>query len=99
MHLGADMMRDEAHDALAIGGCEPLAGVAQAVCQPVDPQPAVGIEHDLDDAGIFEPSRRSPARARCAACARRARALPPECKFPDHPPVPTAIPAPNLKDD
>ena len=50
MHLGADMVGDEAHDALAIGRRQTLAGIGKAARQPVDPEPAVGIEHHLDDA-------------------------------------------------
>ena len=72
MHFDADMMRDEAHDPLGIGRRDAVAGILKAARQPVDPEPAVGIEHHLDDAGIFE-MRRSPVRARCAACARRGR--------------------------
>ena len=75
MDLDADMVRDEAHDALGVGRRDAAAGILEAARQPVDPQPAVGIEHHLDDAGIFEIGRRSPARARCAACARRGRRL------------------------
>ncbi len=54
MHLGADMVGDQADDALGVGGCDPVSGVFQPARQTVDPKPAVGIEHDLDDAGIFE---------------------------------------------
>ena len=54
MHLGADMMRDEADDALAIGGRQTLAGIGQPFGQPVDPEPAVGVEHHLDDGGVFQ---------------------------------------------
>ena len=32
MHFRADVMRDEAHDAFAIGSREPLVGVAQPFC-------------------------------------------------------------------
>ena len=54
MDLGADMMGDQPDDALAVGGGETLAGVRQAPRQPVDPEPAVGIEHHLDDRWVFE---------------------------------------------
>jgi hypothetical protein len=43
MDLGADMMRDQADDALAIGGRQPLAGVGQPFGKPVDPEPPVGF--------------------------------------------------------
>ena len=48
------MVCDEAHDALAIGGRQPLAGVGQSLGQPVDPETAVGVEHHLDYAGVSE---------------------------------------------
>ncbi len=54
MYLDADMMGDEPDDPLGIGGYDPAAGVLQPARQPVDPQPAVGIEHHLDDARVFE---------------------------------------------
>ena len=54
MDLGADMVRDQAHDPLAIGGGQRPPGVVQAPRQPVDPEPAVGVEHHLDDRRVFE---------------------------------------------
>ncbi len=76
MNLGADMMRDQAHDALAVGRDRRLAGIGQALRQPVDPEPPIGVEHHLDDRGIFQKARRWPAQAPCAACARRAGSPP-----------------------
>ena len=38
MHLDADMVRDEAHDALGVGRRDAAAGVLEAARQPVDPQ-------------------------------------------------------------
>src|SRR3546814_14766087 len=49
MNFGADMMRDEADDAFAIGGAQPGAAIRDALAEPVDPEAAVRIEHDLDD--------------------------------------------------
>ena len=72
MNLGADMVRNEPHDALAIGGRETLAGIGKAARQPVDPEPAVGVEHHLDDGRIFEPGRDRRAE-RGAQHARAAR--------------------------
>jgi len=73
MHLGADMVSHQPHDALAVGGREPLAGVGEARGQAVDPEPSVGVEHDLDDGGLLEPGgdRRPQSRAQHAgtACA------------------------------
>ena len=57
MNLGADVMSNQPHDALAVGCREALAGIREATCQPVDPEPAIGIEHHLDDARVFEPGR------------------------------------------
>ena len=43
MDLGADMVRDQADDAFAIGGGQALAGVLEPAGEPVDPEPAVGV--------------------------------------------------------
>jgi hypothetical protein len=40
MDLGADMMRDQAHDALAIGGRQPLAGVGQPSGRSIQMRPS-----------------------------------------------------------
>ena len=56
MDLGADVVRDEADDAFAVRGGELEAGVLQAAGEPVDPESAVGVEHDLADAGVVQPS-------------------------------------------
>jgi len=50
-------MGNEPHDALAVGCSKALAGIREAPREPIDPEPTVGIEHHLDDDGIFEPSR------------------------------------------
>ncbi|BGE86339.1 hypothetical protein Ms3S1_27750 [Methylosinus sp. 3S-1] len=54
MHLRADMMGDEPHDALAISGRHFAAAILEAARQSVDPETAVWIEHDLDDGRIFK---------------------------------------------
>ena len=65
MNLGADMVRDQANDALAIGGRQALAGVGKPSRQPVDPQPPIGVEHHLDDRWIFqEAGDRGPSAVR-----------------------------------
>jgi len=70
--LGPDMMRNEANDPFTVRWRQELR-------QPVDPNAAIRIEHDLDDDRIFKPrkaTQRSPAPTPCAACARRAKRLP-----------------------
>ena len=74
MRLGADMVRDEADDALAIGEGEALPGIREAFRETVDPQPAIGIQHHLDDGGILEPRRDArPERRAQHPCATRGR--------------------------
>ena len=89
MNLSADVMGNEPHDALAVGCGETLAGIRQAPRQPIDPEPAIGIEHDLDDRQDLRARPQSPVRARCAACAHHAR--PPRIErneLPRSPPTP-----------
>jgi hypothetical protein len=74
MDLGADMVGNEPHDALALGGRQSLLRLDQAGRQPVDPEPPIGIEHHLDDRRIFEPIRDGgPERGAQHACAARDR--------------------------
>ena len=54
--FGADMVGDEAHDALTVGRREPLTRVRQTFREAVDPETTVGVEHHLDDAGVPEES-------------------------------------------
>lgn len=68
MDLGADMVRDESHDPFAICGRQLLACIRQAFGQPVDPEPAVRIEHHLDDRRIFQ----KPRDGRSKGCAQYA---------------------------
>ena len=56
MNLGADMVRDQADDALAIRGREARSGIGESLGQPVDPEPPIGIEHHLDDGRVFQES-------------------------------------------
>src|SRR5258708_3736405 len=70
MHLGADMMRNKPHNAFAVTRRQTLAGIDQSTGQPIDPEPAVGVEHYLDDCGILQPERNT--RTKC--CAQHARA-------------------------
>jgi hypothetical protein len=72
--LGADLVGDDTKDALAVFHRQSLPGVAKASGQAVDPQPAVRIEHDLDDGGIFQPGPdRMPHRRAQHANAARSR--------------------------
>ena len=54
MHLRADMVRDQPHDAFAIGGGQTLARIGQPFGQAVDPQPPVRVQHHLDHGRVFE---------------------------------------------
>ena len=54
MNLGADMMRDEPHDALAVCRQKPLTGVGQSLRETVDPQSPVWVQHHLDDSRVFQ---------------------------------------------
>src|SRR5208337_1521067 len=54
VNLDANMMRDEPHDAFGVGWRDAETSVLEAARQPVDPKPAVWIQHHLDDAWIFE---------------------------------------------
>ena len=71
MDLRADMVRDETDDALSVRGGEALARVGQPAGQPVDPEPPVGVQHNLDDVRVFEEGgdRRSEGRAQHARAA------------------------------
>jgi len=70
VHLSTDMVGDEADNTLAVAEGEALARVAEAFREPVDPQPAVRVEHHLDDAGVLEP--RCDIGAKCGAQHARA---------------------------
>ena len=50
----ADMVGDQAHDALAIGGRQDFAGVGQSFGEPVDPDAPVRVQHHLDDGGVLQ---------------------------------------------
>jgi ParB family chromosome partitioning protein len=79
MDLGADMMRDEPDDSFGLRRREPIVGRRHAAVEPVDPQPPIGIEHDLGYLRVVEPaSNRRPQRApqhRSAACVNDGRGL------------------------
>lgn len=54
MDLGADMVRDQAHDPFAVSGRKPLTSIGKPLGKSVDPEPSVGVEHHLNDRGIFQ---------------------------------------------
>jgi hypothetical protein len=64
-------MRNEANDAFTVRWRKELTRVRQPIRQPVDPNAAIRIEHDLDDARIFKlgSDRRSQRRAQHARAA------------------------------
>ena len=72
MDLGADMMRDEADDALAVGRrqharrCRP----GRSTSRSIHSRPS-GLSITSTMRGIFQKRGDRRARARCAACARR----------------------------
>ena len=78
MHLGAHMVSHQAYDPLSVRSGEPLTRIGQSFSQSIDPEPAIGIEHHLDDAWIFQP-RGDRGTERGAQHARTARGrLPPD---------------------
>ena len=56
MDLGTHMMGNEADDPFGVGrrDLEPVS--SRPPEQPVDPEPSIRVEHDLDDARVFEVS-------------------------------------------
>ena len=52
MYLGANMRGDQADDPLGFGGVNTQAGIASPLTESVDPEPAVGVDHHLDDGGV-----------------------------------------------
>jgi hypothetical protein len=74
MNLYANMVRDQADDAFAIGDGQQLAAVADAFAEPIDPQPAIRVEHDFDNRRVVEPgSDRRPERRAQHPCPARLR--------------------------
>jgi hypothetical protein len=70
MDLDADMVGDEADDALGVGRGRPAASIFKPAGQAIDPETAVRIEHHLDDPGVFE----KPGDGRAERGAQHARA-------------------------
>ena len=70
MNLGADMVRDKPQDAFPIARRQTLSSIEKSTCEPIDPEPTVGVEHDLDDRWVFKPER--DRRPKCGAQHARA---------------------------
>ena len=74
MHLGAHMVSDKANDPLAVGRGHEDGTSADPLAEPVDPEAAVGVEHDFDDLGVGEPfGYRAAERGTQHACAAALR--------------------------
>ena len=56
MNLSADAMATSRTMRSAVGGGR-RSPVSVTPPRPIDPEPAIGIEHDLDDDGVSEPGR------------------------------------------
>lgn len=73
MHLRADVMGYQAHNALAVSGGQHLLRLGQTVGETIYPDTAIRVQHDFDDSGVVqEPAYGDPER--CAQHARTARA-------------------------
>ena len=57
MDLDADMVSDQPNDAFGVGSRDAEAGVLQSARETIDPEPAVGVQHDFGDGRIFEITR------------------------------------------
>jgi len=73
MNLRPDMVGNQTNDPLAVRRGQAFPGIGQPLGKPVDPEAAVGVEHDLDDRRVIEPgSNRGPERSaqhpRAARC-------------------------------
>jgi hypothetical protein len=54
VNLATYVMSDQSNNAFPIEGGQAFAGINQTARQPVDPQPAVRVEHHLNDHGIVQ---------------------------------------------
>jgi len=72
MNLGADMMGDQTDDPLAVRRRQYFTRVGKPFGKPVDPEPPIGVEHHLDDRGVFQKpgDRRPEGRAQHARTAK-----------------------------
>ena len=63
------MMGHQPDDALTIGGRQPLPRIGQPLRETVNPDPTVGVQHDLDDARVLK----KPFNRRAERSAQHAR--------------------------
>ena len=54
MNFNANMVGDEANDTLAVRCAQRLTAIGQPLGKSVDPEPPIGVEHHLDDRGVFQ---------------------------------------------
>jgi hypothetical protein len=83
MDLGADMMRDQAHDALAIGGRQPSRRCRKALRKAGRSRCAHRVQHHLDDGRVFQ--KRAMAGPSAVRSIRAPRAIPSDCSVKCHP--------------
>ena len=55
MNLDADVVRDQANDALAVRRRQRQTRVADPFAEPIEPEPAIGVQHHFDDGGVVQP--------------------------------------------
>jgi hypothetical protein len=53
VNFGTDVMRDQPDDALSVSRQQRRAGIGQTLGETINPEPAVGVQHHLDDSVIF----------------------------------------------
>ena len=79
MRLGADMVGDQPDDAFSLQRAHLLIRLGYAAIEMIDPEPAIGVEHDFGDIGVIEPggdrrAERAPQH-RSTACMDNGRRL------------------------
>src|SRR5450755_114486 len=72
MNLSTHMVRNKPHNPLAIVRRQTLSGIDESTREPIDPEPAIRVEHHFDNGRVFEPKRDGRAKRR-AQHARAAR--------------------------
>jgi hypothetical protein len=62
MDFGGDVVGHQPQDPLGVGRRDGQAGIDEPRVKAVDPHPAIGIEHDLGHARIFQPGQQQRAK-------------------------------------